>query len=154
MNNTILRSILNKAIACRHSGIGGFTEDEANAAMSEVVAIDVRADQATKEAARNEQERLAREAGGEVVFALDEFAKSLGFVQVASYEQSRHYLERHEFAHVSLGWFLCDVTRDGTRIRVEVPDELAGRSFLQRVHDGAGLQSLASELGSGTLIKR
>lgn len=150
MQDTILRSILNKSIACRHSGVGGFTEDEANAAMSEIVAIDVRADQAAKDAARNERERINREAGAKVVFVLDELANSLGFVQTDPSKRSRLPLQRHEFAHSSPDWFLVDVSRDGIRLRVSVKDEASGRSVLQRVHDGAMLSLVANEFGGDT----
>jgi hypothetical protein len=151
MNDTTLRSILTKAIACFNANTGSFAALEVNSMRIELEAIDARA---AKDAERSELDRINRESGAAIVYALDDFAKSLGFVQVASYERSRHPLERHEIAHMSRDWFLVDVSRAGTRLRVEVCNESAGRSVLQRVHDGADLQTIASKLGGGSLIQR
>jgi hypothetical protein len=146
MNDTTLRSILNNVIACHHVGVGGFTADDTNAALEEILAIDARAARAVKDAERNELDRINREAGAVIVYALDDFARSLGFAQTdPSSRHKRLPFERHEIAHMSRDWFLVDVSRDGTRLRVSVRDEPTGRSVIQRVHDGVDLKTLAAE---------
>ncbi len=55
MQDTILRSILNKAIACHHGCAGDFSADEANSALDEILAIDTRAVRAAKDAKRAEE---------------------------------------------------------------------------------------------------
>ncbi len=140
MNDTTLRPILVKIA----TGIGAFTDNDVAAARAELFAIDNRADQAAKDVVRNESERLAREAGAKVVFALDDFAKSLGFVQTDPVTRKRLPLESHEFAHTSHDWFLIDVSRVGTRLRVSIRDASTGRAVLRAVHDGADLHELAA----------
>ncbi len=145
MQDTTLRSILVKLTEQHTSGVI-FTADELDASFAEIIAIDNRAARAAKDAEQNARFQVIREAGAAIVYALDNFAKSLGFVQTDPSMRHKHLpLERHEIAHTSRDWFLIDVSRSGTRLRVSIQDEPTGRSVLQRVHDGADLAILAAE---------